>query len=80
METTEKMAESNKVTNTNNYELNRQMLAEAVVLQEFRMDLCKSKTQTLNTSIIRENIISKMEVDVIYVLQKCWSDGEQVKL
>ena len=31
METTENMAESNKVTNTNDYELNRQMLAEAVV-------------------------------------------------
>ena len=28
-----------------NYELNRQMLAEEVILWEFMMDLCKSKTQ-----------------------------------
>ena len=54
-----------------NYELNRQMLAEEVILWEFMMDLCKSKTQTQNTSIPQEIIISKMQVDVIYVPQKC---------
>ena len=52
------------------------MLAEEVILWEFMMDPCKSKTQTQNTSITQEIIISKMQVDVIYVPQKCLSDGE----